>query len=355
MKKIKLFRKIRIEEIMLLLIFMFISVVALYLGVYSVSMYNMKKASYGLYTPNAMAFKVRDLDNAPDIILEYIKTVDNVAFMQKGFNELMLAYTDGGYSIPPVIDGRFITQEDISSEAKVAVLGVDFGVNNSGKIQVYRKDGLPVLSYGGVEYEIIGTVAFGYPSPVNTSFYRSFTPQSISTGGAYIIDSPDKKIIKNTYSVIKTMVEQNGGKFVEIDLPQSQVNITQFFQVDLLNLVMMAFAIFTTILATVPITLYWSNRRHKDMAVKRFLGFSTGRIVWQIYRRFLILLLLGFLLGYGSFWILVPLKIMIPPSLFSLQTGVAFLLALLFNVLTALVPVVESMRIDPGDVLRRDG
>ena len=348
-------RKVRVEELLLLLIFIFVSIVAFYLGIYAVKMMNLQKASTALYSPNALAFRVKNLEGTHQLLMDSVKGIEDIALIQKGRNELLMMFSGAGYTIPPIIKGRFLDENDFSARTHVAVLGNEFSATNV--VQIIARDGKKYASYYGMEYEIIGTVGFGYSSPVNTTLYRNFTPADTDTShmGSYILDAPTAKAVKAVYAQLKTVIEQKGGKFVEMELPQSKVNISQFFQVELLNLVMIAFAIFTVVLATVPITLYWASRRRKDMAVKRFLGFSSMLIIRQIFMRFMGLAIVGFLIGYGCFWILVPLKIMIPPSLFSPQTGLAFLMTLLFNIATALVPVVQSLKIDPGDVLRRDG
>ena len=108
------------------------------------------------------------------------------------------------------------------------------------------------------------------------------------------------------------------------------------------------------VLSTVPLTLFWAQRRRKRVAVQRMLGFSTSFTLWRMFLRLMILFHLGFLLSYGVYAVIAEIGYLNLKSFFSAEMAVAYLGALIFNILIAIVPFVQTMRVEPGDALRRE-
>jgi len=169
-----------------------------------------------------------------------------------------------------------------------------------------------------------------------------------------IVDFSDASRSEHLKQVFTVFLESKGAKVVELEVPESAFTVTGFFNMDLLNLIMLIFACFCVVLSTVPLTLLWAQRRKKRVAVQRMLGFSTSFTLWQMFGRLMILFHLGFLLSYGVYFIIAKFGYLNLKSFFSTEMLVAYSGALVFNILIAIVPFVQTMRVEPGDALRRE-
>lgn len=353
-------RKIKIEEFLLLLIFVFVSWVAIFLGAYTVGQYNLQRSSYAFYSPDALAFRASGVEDLLNKLKAYMldfqqtEPKKSLTLLRKETNLVYLAYTKGETTTVPTFTGRYLTYPDFFDGQNYAVVGADFTASTD--VSVKTQKGITTLSYRNVDYKVIGRMQQPYTSIANSSACLSlFSDVKYSPIYPFIVDSLDKKTIEKAYADIEALVTQAGGKFSPVELPPSSTSITQFFRVELLNFIVILFAVFAVVLSTVPITLYWAKRRKKDVAVKRFLGFGGGLITFNVYCRFLIIFNIAFFAGYGSSWILYWMQIIEPPSLLSSEVMTAYLFALAFNLVTATVPLVKLMQIEPGDALRRDG
>ena len=153
---------------------------------------------------------------------------------------------------------------------------------------------------------------------------------------------------------LKQLLEDTGAAVTISEIPKSEMSVSEFFNLNFLNIIMLVFGAFTIVLATVPLTLMWSQKRRKSVAVQRMLGFSSTFTLWLMFGRLVVLFHFGFLLSYGVYAIITKIGYLNLKPFFSAEMAVAYLGALVFNILIAIVPFAQTMRVEPGDALRRE-
>jgi len=223
---------------------------------------------------------------------------------------------------------------------------------------VAREDGTDyfINKTTGQKWEAIGAV--GYPVVSDINMIRMF---NMDTFGAYvsqlnpfIVDFVGEGRKEELKSKLTAILTASGATVVELEVPESVFTVSGFFNMELLNLIMLIFACFCVVLSTVPLTLFWAERRKKRVAVQRMLGFSSSFTLRMMFLRLMILFHLGFLISYGVYVIIAKVGYLNLKSFFSPEMLVAYLGALVFNTLIAIVPFVQTMRVEPGDALRRE-
>ena len=346
------------------MIFAAIGVGAIFFGSYAVEKYEMNKAEQGLFSPNVFVLAMRGIDENLDFtqkvdvtqqVMDFIKTEGNVVVYQRliGLEKPWYSVAFSG-QLPTSIRvtyGRYFEESDFGAGKYCCVIGNNLLLNTT------RQDGVDYFSLGtDRKWELVGAIGYPVISDINNTILYNMDGYGayVSQTEPFIIDFTGegrKEELKEKFSAILTA---EGVTVVELEVPDSVFTVSGFFNMELLNLIMLIFACFCVVLATVPLTLFWAERRRKRVAVQRMLGFSTSFTLWRMFGRLMILFHLGFLLSYGVYFIIAKFGYLNLKSFFSTEMLVAYLGALIFNILIAIVPFVQTMRVEPGDALRRE-
>ena len=365
------FRKIKTEEVLLVLIFAFVSVAAVFGGRYAVERLALTASETAFYSKDAQAFSalIRATEGGNDTHVDF-QTLINFA-NQKGnvtvfAGAVSASLTTGVYSSDPdyqnaVKTGRGFTHADFAFGNNVALF------INRGKSLMKN---YAVIEEGGKEYVdclsqtfdlapenalLIGELDrdnFGGSAELVVYNLNSISALNVKAV-VFVLDGGSAKRTQELFAELRERLEAQGFTVTLFELPPAGLDITRFFKMDILNILVIAFAVLAAVVATAPITMLWAKKRFSDVAVRRLLGFNGGIIFRQLILRFLIMFHLGFLGAYGVMYILKLTVGFELPGLFSVEVLIAYAAALVFNLLTALVPVIKCMRIEPGDALRR--
>ncbi len=357
-KKIKKARKrlrVRATEVILVIVFAAIGVGAIFFGSYTIERYELQKADAGLFSSNVIVFGMRNLEEETDFtadLLALMKKEGDVAVYQPFINNIYSAAFDGEVPVTPRITyGRYFEAGDFGNDKNVCVIGRNYYVN------VRRINGVDYFTgVDGKQYQAIGAIGYNFVSNLNTIMLFDMDGFGAKASNIFpiIVDFNDTSRSEHIRQVFTAFLESKGAEVIELDVPESAFTVMGFFNMGLLNLIMLMFACFCVILSTVPLTLLWAERRRKRVAVQRMLGFSTSFTLWRMFLRLMILFHLGFLLSYGVYVIIAKAGYLNLKSFFSPEMLLAYLGALVFNILIAIVPFVQTMRVEPGDALRRE-
>ncbi len=365
------FRKIKTEEVLLVLIFAFVSVAAVFGGRYAAERLALTASETAFYSKDAQAFSalIRAAEGGNDTHVGFKTLID---FADEKGNVTVFAgavsasLTAGVYSSDPdyqnkVKTGRGFTHDDFVFQNDVALfvnrdksLMKSFAVvEENGKQYVDSLN--PVFDMAPENALLIGELDrdnFGGSAELVVYNLNSGSAANVITT-VFVLDGGSAKRTQTLFSELKGMLEARGFAVTPFELPPAGLDITRFFKMDILNIMVIAFAVISAVVATAPITMLWAKKRFSDIAVRRLLGFGGGLIFRQLLLRFLIMFHLGFLGAYGVMYVLKLTAGFELPSLFSGAVLLAYAAALAFNLLTALVPVIKCMCIEPGDALRR--
>ncbi|HNX13416.1 MAG TPA: hypothetical protein PK854_00615 [Oscillospiraceae bacterium] len=349
--------RIKIEEFALVIIFAAIGVGTIFFGSYAVEKYEMNQAEQGLFSQNVFVMAMRDVTGKIDItqqVMSFVKTEGDVIIYQRApLRDYAVAFSGQIPASIRVTYGRYFDEFDFGIGKHYSVFGKSVYMSS-----VVREDGVDyyIDKTTGQKWEAIGAV--GYPVVSDVNMIRMFNMDAygayVSQLNPFIVDYVGENRKEELKAELSAIITSTGATVVELEVPSSAFTVSGFFNMELLNLIMLIFACFCVVLSTVPLTLFWAERRRKRVAVQRMLGFSTSFTLWRMFGRLMILFHLGFLLSYGVYFIIAKVGYLNLKSFFSPEMLVAYLGALVFNILIAVVPFVQTMRVEPGDALRRE-
>ena len=364
------FRKIKTEEVLLVLIFAFVSVAAVFGGRYAVERLALTASETAFYSKDAQAFSaLLQMPGGNDVHVDFqtlIDFADEEGDVTIFAGAVSASLTTGVYSSNPdyqnkVKTGRGFTHEDFAFNNNVALfinrdksLMKNFAVVEEGGKQ-YLDSLNPVFDLAPENALLIGELDrdnFGGSAELVVYNLNSISALNVKAV-VFVLDGGSAKRTQELFAELSVLLEAQGFVVTPFELPPAGLDITRFFKMDILNILVIAFAVLSAVVATAPITMLWAKKRFSDVAVRRLLGFGGGRIFWQLILRFLMMFNLGFLGAYGVMYILKLTAGFELPRLFTKEVLLAYAAALVFNLLTALVPVIKCMRIEPGDALRR--
>lgn len=340
------------DELAMIAILICVSIVSVLIGSFTVSTLEMEKAGRGYYGKNTMSV-ITDGTQRGSVskILEFIQGQDNIFASVEQMYLKRIAFK-GKVTGIPVISGRFFTEEDFFCGKKLAVLG---RAPTTSGVELVSENGIQYVKVNEVLYEVIGRVGYSLPSAVDQMIFINLDGEDATKQYCrqLILSYYGSAKVETLYPQLSALLEQGGYSSVPAEMPDADTNLMNFFDLGTLNSVMLAFSFFSVILATLPISAHWVGRRMKSIAVRRFLGFSLGSIVSNIMLRYFILFNIGFAGGYLLIALASSMKTISLYAFFSSATLLSYLVALSFNLLIALPAVFLSMRIEPGDALRR--
>lgn len=361
-------RKLHIPELMLAVIFAVTGLAGIFWGVYTQERAAAAKKNTCFYHDYACAFFVESTGTdftrtiPVDALMDWADRQGNVTLLVGGFDGMTLGVysSDPAFSLP-ADTGRGLSFADFQSGTAVAMIGNPTD-DSDGFLRVVASQSvktLPVALNSRFENvpraEIVGTI-----SPIGNDWQSySIVNLACMTGflesNCFVLDAGSAGRSETLVREAIGLLQDRGYTVCRYELPSQGLDLTRFFRLKSFNLIVLLFTVLCAVMATVPITLLWIRKRFRDLAVKRLLGFGTAVVVWEILLRFLLLFHIGFVLSYALVGLLsltgaLPFAVPLP---WSREILIAYCLSLGFNLLTAAVPIVQSLHIEPGDALRR--
>lgn len=206
----------------------------------------------------------------------------------------------GGLFRPEIIKGRGISQDDIANEHNVALVSLNYYLNNLQNAEKQE------VSYDGRVYEVVGVYSTRdhNASPiVEGQFYVSLNDRgsrSEDLGGEYFFGS--KHLARDLQTINAFLDSQYPSVTYRTDIVQQDIvsllsgaieATPSLYMALLLTLILLLLHISTT-------TGLWCNARMYEISVKRLCGATVPRIFLMLARDYLILFSLSYLTGWAA-------------------------------------------------------
>jgi len=353
--------RIRFEEIFLAAIFCIIGAASLLLFDHLETQAAFSAASRGFYSANAVCFDLYGDDSQTEYrdcsqeFFDFLKgdeIKDLIIWIYdfKEPNTYGTYFSDKSYALP-VVYGRYFEAGDFFCGKNLALNADNWG--NGTELDATT---LYLRKSTGVLYKNIGAVQYPTMSELDITVIVNIDSLIFTTAGGMcgVLDGPNKASVKRNMALLTEFFEQYGMRVVETSTPIPSFTVSDFLGVETLNLVMYLFGIYTVVLSTAPLTLYWVTRRRRAAAVKRMLGFSTSLIVLQMYGRMAVIFNIGFIAGAAGMSVIKVMGLTATTDISAGKLAGAYALTLVFSILVSLVPLVKTMQTEPGDALRKD-
>lgn len=356
-------KKIKAEEVLLICIYMLISVCGFFFGIYAQQRAELASVSTLFYSENAKALAIALNMPAAEIpvnlFIDYADEKGDLSVYNGTLTNTVLV--NGFYSTIknvqiPVTQGVGFRYENFNIGEKTAVAVIKKKIFQSVPDKTFLFQGTVKKGddYYFEDYKIIGWYSVDSANLPSSKLVVSMDSQFKYRSSFFIIESTSVSRTRECFEELCDLLNESGYSYEAIDLPPNSLDIPRFFGVSILDMAVILFTVLTVVVATIPSTTIWVEKRFNEIAIKRLFGVSVTAILLSVYFRFFVMYNAGFFIVFAGGKILELLDVgLTMPKLFSNEILYAYLAAFAVNTVTALIPMHKCVKIEPGDALRK--
>ncbi|MBR6255064.1 MAG: ABC transporter permease [Clostridiales bacterium] len=213
---------------------------------------------------------------------------DYLASLHRG--DLRGVYFKGDITLPPILSGRFFSEDDCLSKNPIAVIGNNY----VGSTTIH--DDKKYIDYLGKEYEVIGVVGLSGKSPIDNIIFvniGSLSPEE-QLNGIYYIDcsknntSVYDELFKRSENLIGCELKQRETPTAFIDVVSGGMYLKPYLKILLLSLGVITF---------LSVIIQSTNRQLIKICVMKMQGVRLLRIYEKTILRKLVDFVIGVLSG----------------------------------------------------------
>lgn len=247
----------------------------------------------------------------------------------------------------PILKGRNLSSDDFLKDQAVALLGDKIGIEVGDYYQIDEN-----------RYEVVGISGFEDLAVPPFSFIRVISLLNLPEG---VIDGivGEKKMVLGFSQVEEGFIEsfrkdlEERGIVYRDDPPGTGLKMDESLSVNLAKTSTFIYAM--ALLNTFNISLFWIQKRRREIGIRKAIGFTNADILWMLMKE------MGILVS-SSVIIAVLLQIIFMPVIekyLSVRIRISFehiYISLFFvigtTILTVIIPGYYASKIQPADAIR---
>lgn len=312
--------------------------------------------------------KIAPRSMQPNVIIQYAGKPNNYSVVGD--------YPEQNEMFPkPIVQGRFINQDDIKYSRKVCVIGKD------NSTEVFGPNAQPVgemIQIGDGMYTVIGVygesaISFGRSTDIHipfSTFQQVYNRKGVV--GFAIINAYDnvdivafEQQVKSFLKERKTVSPDDTQAIGGFNLGENLNKMYSFMKgLQLLAIVVGALTLFSGVIAIASILLITVSERTKEFGIRRALGAVPSQIRSQILLESIVLTTIAGLSGIvGASFVLYIINVFvvsgnensfpfINASVDVTTLGVALLIMIIMAMIAGMIPAQRAIAIKPIDALR---
>lgn len=287
------------------------------------------------------------LDTGETAVEKLLSSYEGTYFSALHRGTMRGVYYRGDIITPPVIEGRFLSEEECLSDKPLAVIGRDLDD------QVYKENGVDLIDYLGKKYEVIGRVGLSGRSAVDSIIFvnlGSLTPEE-QLDGIYYIDSAFSN--ENVYQKAQPLANELFGCGLKLhDLPMAYIDVVAggMYMKTYLKVIVSALMLF----AFNNVMTQYNLRQKMKISVMKLCSVSFSKIFKAVCKNYIFDSLLG--IGLGSFvlFILVYKGVFSLPMSYIYSVSAGLLLAAFGIFVIGLIASGSVILLNkPGEMVRK--
>ena len=252
----------------------------------------------------------------------------------------------GNITIPPLIKGRFFTEEECLSRTNLAVIGSDYIES------IFKKNGKEFVNYHEKEYEVIGVTGISNISSLDHLFITnlgSMSSEDQKIGRMYI---DGNKSMKDYFSSMKELSSKLFGVGLDrIVAPKTLFDVASggMYLKTYLKVLVVLFFVFVYLSIVIQIF----KHQNLKIAVMSIYGLSFVRRFVSVMGRVLMCSFIGLMIGLIVDILLINNRYFsLPFDLLYLYIGVFFALGIVMIGLMAFIVALGIRKVNVGEVVR---
>jgi putative ABC transport system permease protein len=318
----------------------------------------------------------RGLRNVAAIAPSYQGGGQTVVYGQNSLNLSLTATTPEFATVRAymVAHGRFLTQQDRATSARVVVLGAQTASDLFGGLNPVGRS----IKIGGAAFEVVGLLeskgATGFANsdeiviiPLETAYEKVFGAQTVVNGRRRLTDisvsAASPEVVHEVMAQMERILRREHGLKVSEELDVTVLSQSAFL--DALTAITATLTVFLGAIAGISllvggigimnIMLVSVTERTKEIGLRKAVGARRAAILMQFLIETLVLSLFGGLLGIGLGWGIaaaVTAADLIEAQVTLDSVLLAFLFAATVGIFFGLYPSWRASRLRPIEALR---
>ena len=260
--------------------------------------------------------------------------------------ELRGLFYKGKITTPPLVRGRFFTEEECLSRDNLAVIGSDFLES------AFYKNGKEYVKFKEKEYEVIGVTGISNVSSLDHLIMvnmGSMSSEEQKTGRLYI--DGDRSMIDDYHHMEELAPQLFGVELVRQVMPKTLIDEASGGMYLKTYLKILSVLLFLFIYLSVVVQVL--KRQNLKIAVMGIYGLSFGRRFISIFGNVLVCSLIGLILGLTADMLLIKMQYFsLPFDLLYEYMGIFFGIGIIMIGLMALITALGMRRINIGEAIR---
>lgn len=260
---------------------------------------------------------------------------------------LRAIYYNGDVTLPPLISGRFFTEDECLSKTCLAVIG------RNKEDKIHSENGKKIYDYNGRQYEVIGIAGVAGESALDDIMFVNIGSLSSEEqlDGMYYIDGA--KSNRSVYQEISgCSADLFGCDMKTRKTPVAFIDIAsgKFYMKDYLCIVLLGLML----LSYGNIERQYIERSKLKVSVMKLCGISLSKIIKKTSRSYVISSLCGIAVGIVALAIVLLSGVFILEYLYMVKVGLLLLaVSLLLLILGELAYSAVVCKISPQEVIRK--
>jgi len=268
--------------------FLFFSMMFLFLSInitysYQSALSKLSKVSQSFYSENALFFVSSDMDIKFNELLE-IMPINSVFYLNFiSDDDVRGILFKGNYIAPDLQKGRFFKEEDFNNFSKLAVVG--------NKVITYIRENKVFVEWDGAEYEVIGTIGYGYSTRLDYTIMLTLNDELIKRDVyRYIIDGQN---LQDNFNFLGN--QNHFGQVVVYD--KSDLNLLNIIDKDNMQLITSVLFVLSILFNSLLMISFIIDNKANDIKLKKIIGFTNGELLVDLHKDIDKLLIIGFISG----------------------------------------------------------
>ena len=331
--------KVKSEEIVLGAVFFVITIVSIFFLSYISESYKLHVLSQGFYSGNTKYFKCNISEEAYDSLFTQLNNAIFYAELDINYDIRGILFS-GKVEQPDMISGRFLEESDFRQGRKTAVIGQNY------KQDLIMKNGRQYVIFGDELFEVVGVMGYSQRSKIDDACFLSLSYEMLENNEQIIFALDSKN--QNTVDQTMQLMQAANNQIKRID--RESKDIGRFFKDE--NISMFLYITFVLFFMTtnIFISLYWIDKRRKEIAIVRLVGFNNQIVFKRIIGRFYAIATISFLFGIALGIFLI--KILEFSAILLTNVLVLYCFIMICCTVSTIVPVKKSLNINVITQLR---
>lgn len=253
----------------------------------------------------------------------------------------------GSIVLPPLLSGRFFSEEECLSNTPLAVIG------KKRAELIINRDGKRYLWYLNKEYEVIGVIGLSAESPMDDVIFvniGSLTPEEQLNGTYYIDCSRDNEAVFNemnsrSESLFGCGLKRRDVPIAFIDVVSGGMYMKSYLKVLLIMLGCITF---------ISILIQSTRKKMLKISVMKIQGIRLEKVFSNTIRGFLTASMSGMVIGVLCNIGFIYFGVFSLPVIWMIQYCILLLLVvILMSLIWILIVLIVDYRLDPKNIIQK--